>query len=344
MKIRCKEFKYVQAWVDSEGRPHCYFRRPGFKRVRLPSPIGSAEFQAAYRQAMDQTAEPIGAKANKSGSVSASIAAYYVSDAWDTLAAGTQIMRRAILERFRGRTMRNGTRYGELPLAGLHQSFLVEYLRPMKPHARLNTFKAIRGWLKYAQHDITRGMDKPKVKSEKHPSWKPEHLAAYESRHPMGSKARLAYALARYTGAGRSEIARMGPKHVQGGAIAIARQKTGVEASIPIHPALQATLDATPVTGFSTFLVTKAGKPYSPNDLSEQFRSWCDEAGLPGYSLHGLRHTMGDSLAETGSNAFEIGAVLGHASPRSSMHYTQGADRKRMARAAMKKLIDGNGR
>jgi hypothetical protein len=27
--------KYVQHWVDDEGRPHCYFRRPGFPRVPL---------------------------------------------------------------------------------------------------------------------------------------------------------------------------------------------------------------------------------------------------------------------------------------------------------------------
>jgi hypothetical protein len=27
--------KYVQAWVDSDGRAHCYFRRRGFPRVRL---------------------------------------------------------------------------------------------------------------------------------------------------------------------------------------------------------------------------------------------------------------------------------------------------------------------
>lgn len=103
-------------------------------------------------------------------------------------------------------------------------------------------------------------------------------------------------------------------------------------------------LEATPVTGLSTFLVTKSGKPYAPNDLSEQFRTWCDEAALPDRCvLHGLRHAMGDVLAETGSNAFEIGSVLGHKSARSSMHYTQGADRKRMARTAMKRLISGNG-
>jgi hypothetical protein len=49
------------------------------------------------------------------------------------------------------------------------------------------------------------------------------------------------------------------------------------------------------------------------------------------------------AAAETGSNPFQIAAVLAHKSARSAMHYTQGADRKRMARTAMKRLISGNG-
>lgn len=335
--------RYIQEWVDREGRPHCYFRRPGYKRVRLP-PVGSIGFLAAYEVAMAQTPETIGANGTRPGSVHAAIAAYYVSDAWSELAAGTQVMRRAILEKFRGHTMQSGARYGDLPINRLHQDFVTAYLAKFKPHARLNTFKALRGWLKHAKHDVTRGMDKPTAKSEKHHSWLPEEMAAFEARHPIGSKARLAFALARFTGAGRSEIARMGPRHIQNGAIQIARQKTKVEATIPVHPELQKILEATPLTGLSTFLVTKSGKPYAPTDLSEQFRMWCDEAALPARCvLHGLRHAMGDALAETGSNAFEVASVLGHKTARSAMHYAQGADRKRMARAAMKRLISGNG-
>jgi len=189
---------------------------------------------------------------------------------------------------------------------------------------------------------VTRGIEAPKAKSEKRSSWRPAELAQYEAHHPIGSKARLAFALARYTGAGRSELARMGPQHIRNDEIVIARQKTGVEATILVHPELRAILDATPITGFSTFLVTKSGRPFEPDDLSQQFRQWCNEAGLPAHlSLHGLRHTVGDKLAESGSSPNEIASVLGHASARSALHYTQGADRKRMARAAMKRWITG---
>src|SRR5262249_8586621 len=116
----------------------------------------------------------------------------------------------------------------------------------------------------------------------------------------------------------------------------------GVPATVTIHPELRAVLDATPVTGFATFLVTKSGKPFAPNDLSEQFRQWCNEAGLPSHlSLHGLRHTVGDELAESGSSPNRIAAVLGHAGAKSALHYTQGADRKRMSRKAMQRWISG---
>jgi integrase len=325
---------YVQAWRDKKtGRIYIRFRKRGHKSVPLPGPIGSRAFWQAYQDALERKIAIGEDLRSKSGTVSAAIAAYYVSHKWAELSAGTQRMRRAILERFR-------ESYGEFPLGRLPERFLNTYLESLKPHAARNHLKALRGLLKHARHDITRGIEPISAKSKKRPSWSPEHQTQYENRHPLGTKARLAFAIPRFTGLGRSEVCRIGPQNIRNGEIVIARQKTGVEATITIHPELQAILDATPVTGFSTFLVTKTGRPFQPNDLSEQFRQWCNEAGLPRHlSLHGLRHTMGDKLAESGSNPNEIASVLGHASAKSALHYTQGADRKRMGRAAMKRLI-----
>ena len=44
--------KYVQHWVDDEGRPHCYFRRRGFPRVPLKGLPWSPSFMAEYEKAM----------------------------------------------------------------------------------------------------------------------------------------------------------------------------------------------------------------------------------------------------------------------------------------------------
>jgi integrase len=328
--------EFLQRWHDKKtGRTYIRFRRKGSKSVPLPGPIGSAEFWRAYQKALGAKLEVGEASRSASGSVSAAIAAYYVSHKWNAQADGTKGMRRAILERFR-------ETYGQFPLGRLNEDFINVYLETLKPHAARNHLKALRGLLQHARHDVTKGIKAPKAKSEKRVSWSPEQIAQYEVHHAVGTKARLAFALAKYTGAGRSEIARMGPGHISDGEIVITRQKTGVGASILIHPSLRVVLDATPITGLSTFLITKSGKPFAPNNLSEQFRQWCDEAGLPQIlSLHGLRHTVGDKLAEEGSNPNEIASVLGHASARSALHYTQGADRKRMARRAMKRWISG---
>ena len=49
-----KLLRYVQ--IDRQpGSVYYYFRRPGFPRVRLPSPYGGAEFLEAYDKAMVQS-------------------------------------------------------------------------------------------------------------------------------------------------------------------------------------------------------------------------------------------------------------------------------------------------
>jgi integrase len=133
----------------------------------------------------------------------------------------------------------------------------------------------------------------------------------------------------------------MGPQHITAdGFLIIARQKTGVPAVIELHPELRAVIEATPLTGLSTFLINRFNKPFNVNGLSTEFREWCTSAGLPPkYRLHGLRHTMGRVLAEHGANPHEIGAVLGHSDIRSALHYSQDAERKALARKAMARLI-----
>ena len=339
------EIPYLKRYYDKRlGRTCVQFRKRGSKQVFLPQPIGSDAFWNAYKAALKGSTADIGADLRSiAGSVSAAIAAYYTSRQWnDDLGDGTRAMRRAILERFR-------ERYGTWPLRQLTENFITAYLETLKPHAARNHLKALRGLLQHAKHDVTRFIKAPKATSTKHPSWPPEVTAQYEAHHGIGTKARLTEAIARYVGAGLNEVARLGPQHIakDGGdeiIITILRKKTGKKIGVPqivtVHPALRKIIDATTPIGLTTFLITKTGKPYAPNDLSEQFREWCDEAGIPPqYSLHGLRHAMGDNLAENDATPNEVAAVLGHASVRSALHYTQGADRKKLAREAMARVI-----
>ena len=96
----------------------------------------------------------------------------------------------------------------------------------------------------------------------------------------------------------RSDVVRMGRQHIKDGVLTIKQLKTGVTLAIPVHPHLQAVIDATPCEHL-TFMVTTTGKPYGGNHFSESFREWCDAAGLPKRcSAHGLRKAACRRLAE----------------------------------------------
>ncbi|MFZ1186710.1 MAG: tyrosine-type recombinase/integrase [Pseudolabrys sp.] len=85
----------------------------------------------------------------------------------------------------------------------------------------------------------------------------------------------------------------------------------------------------------------KFGKPFAVA-VGNWFRDRCNEAGLPkGISAHGLRKATARRLADLGCTAHQIADVTGHATLAEVQRYTKAADRKRLAREAMKKLIEG---
>jgi integrase len=177
------------------------------------------------------------------------------------------------------------------------------------------------------------------VKSDGHHTWTEEEIAQYEAFYPIGTKARLALALGLYTAQRRGDVVRMGRQHIRDGVISVRQEKTGEPLAIPVHPELQAALDATSV-GHLTLLVTKSGKSYGANDFSEQFRSWCDAAGLPkACTFHGLRKAALTRLADAGCTVHEIAAISGHKTLKEIAHYTKAADQARLARGAMARMV-----
>jgi integrase len=329
--------KYVHGFVDRHGHARHYFRRNG-RRNPLPGLPGSSEFMAAYQAALDSaTPTQIGAKRTKPGSVNAALVAYYGSLEFRSQAVGTQSLRRAILERFR-------ERHGEKSIAGLHAQFLVVMLGKMQPSPARNWLNALRALCQFCvthgmiAYDPTRDIKLPRVNSDGHHTFTEAEIAQFEARHAVGTKARLAFALLLYTGQRASDVSVMGPQHISNGAIPLRQKKTKTSLCIPIHPALQTVLDATP-SEHLTFLVGKSGKPYSPSAFSHQFRAWCDEAGLPPRCVaHGLRKAACRRLAEAGCSASEIAAISGHKTLKEIERYTKAADQERLARSAMARI------
>jgi hypothetical protein len=65
----------------------------------------------------------------------------------------------------------------------------------------------------------------------------------------------------------------------------------------------------------------------------------CDEAGLPHCSVHGLRKAEATIAAENGATTYQLMAIFRWTSAKQAESYTEKAEQKRFARAAMHNLV-----
>jgi integrase len=332
--------RYVQAWVDQDGRVHHYFRRAGFARVRLLGLPGSTEFMAAYAGALDSAPAEIGAgKRSKPGSVSAAIASYYASPAFAKhLAPASQVVRRAVLEAFR-------RDHGDKQIAAMHRRHIEAVLDDMSPTTAKNWFKAIKALVEHGidigmlREDPTLGLKPRPIKSAGFHTWTEEEIAQFEAAHPIGSRERLALALGLYSGQRRGDVIRMGRQHIRDGVLHVTQQKTGAVLAIPVHAELAAVLAATPGNNL-TFIRTLRDKPFEGKAFTMWFAVACKRAGLsPDCTFHGLRKAACRRLAEAGCTVHEIAAISGHASLKEVERYT-----KRTRRSSRKRRWRGRWR
>src|SRR6516225_7364170 len=324
---------------------------PDIRACRSRACPGRRVFMAEYEKAMSGARTAIGAGRVKPGSVAAVIAEYLDSQTFFTSkSAGTQRMRRGILERFRAA-------YGERPFARLPPEWIEALLDSKPPHAARSWRATLRSLCqfgvkrRYLRTDPTANIKLRAVKSDGFHCWTEDEIAQFEAHHPIGTKPRLALALLLYTMQRRSDAIRMGRQHLsdclderlraQGvrHMLSIRQQKTGKPLVLPVRPNLQAVIDATP-SEHLTFLTTATGGPYGGNYFSESFREWCDAAGLPERcKVHGLRKAGLRRGAEDGWSANELAAWSGHASLREVERYTRAADQARLARNALAKAV-----
>lgn len=333
-----RPYPFVHEFTDRHGRPRVYLRRRGFGRIPLPWPIGSREFVEAYQAALGSNERQTGRRVN-AGSINALVQLYYASNEWAALAPQSQRTYRHILEHFR-------EEHGELPVTKLER----EHVKAMvcakaATPAAANKFRKLLSVLMHVAVDKGWRKDNPvtgvkgiKSKSQGFQTWSEAHIACFEARHAVGTKARLALELLLYTGQRRSDVVRMGLQHVRHGVIRVRQQKTGVEVEIPIHDKLQECLAHAPRKHL-TFLITEYGHPFSPAGFTNWFRDRCEEAGLPkGLSPHGLRKAMCRRLAEAGCTPHEIMAISGHRSFTEVTRYTEAANRAQLAGDAMRMI------
>ncbi|PQO22967.1 integrase [Rhodobacteraceae bacterium WD3A24] len=177
--------------------------------------------------------------------------------------------------------------------------------------------------------------------AEGHHAWDEGEIARFFEVHEPGTLAHRAVTLLLHTGAARVDAVKMGPWNLKSDWIEYRRQKTarsnGVLVILPVHADLSAVLAGPPDD--RPFLAIVHGNARSPDGLGNRMREWCDKAGLPECSSHGLRKACARRLAEAGASAHEIMAVTGHKTLAEVERYTATALREDMADSAMTKLI-----
>lgn len=331
--------KYIVEDADRHGNLRIYVRRPGHKKVRIREQPGTPQFMAAYNAAIRGAAQPL---TNDRGSFGYVCKAYFANKIFDRLDQSTKAWRQRELEEL-------CEKYGKLPIAMMQprhiRTMRDEKDTPTTSNQRLKALRALFKWAveaNQAEHNPTLGVERvPSPDTGGHHAWTPEEVAQFEQHYPVGTKPRLAFALAFYTTGRREDVARLGPKKICNGRVVYTQAKNEhrkpVHMDIPLHPELKHIIEQTP-HGTETFLVTEQGTRYSPNGLSDMFRKWCEAAGLQGCSLHGLRKATAVLLAELEASPHEIGAITGHRTLHEVERYTRTARQKKLADSAMGKL------
>lgn len=90
------------------------------------------------------------------------------------------------------------------------------------------------------------------------------------------------------------------------------------------------------------FLETHLGQPYTANGFGNAMRRWCDKAGLPHCSAHGLRKAGATIAAENGATEEQLKSIFGWRSASQVSVYTKKARQQRIADAAMHLIVPGH--
>lgn len=341
MSKRKGPFPGVTRAVDRHGKVRWRFRSKAGFSTYLPGLYNSAEFRAAYEEAVKGATLPIERESAAFGTMGWLIEQYLRSTRYTDLSPGRRKSLRGLLDWIRQER-------GTLPF-NLMATRHVESLMAKKagPVAANNVKKTLSLLFNYAIRNDLCGQksnpaalaDRWKESADGFYTWTDADIAKFLEHHPTGSKARRALMIFLRTGAARQDAAAMGWQNVRGERITYRRGKTGVEATLPILDDLAAELAHVP-RGELLFLTHGKGRPYTPESLGNWFRDQCNAAGLPQCSAHGLRKAAAVQLAEAGGTELEVMAFLGHSTPKEGATYTKRANRGSLGDSGLRKLAD----
>lgn len=322
--------------------PHChkettrhgatvyYFRKGKRPRVRLPDKPGTPTFMAAYTAALNGGQQVYIPKNTAPVQTLRWLATEWMrSSNWAAYKPASRAKRGQELKHILEAA-------GDEAFKDIQQSTVRAGIERRKatPSVAKNfliTLRALFSWAIEAGHavdDPTAGLKVKMPKSDGHKVWGEAQMAAYEAKWPVGTRARLAYDVYAFTGFRRGDAVRFGRKHVKDGVATMVTEKTGTEVTLQLAPELLASIAATPHG--ETFISRIDGGAYTHHGLGFAFRGWCREAGLVGYSAHGLRKAAATAWAEAGLPEHTIMAMGGWKKATTAAIYTAKANRRKL--------------
>lgn len=350
MKTR---YPNVTVSPDRHGKLRARFRKSGHKPVYMKHLPDQPGFKAEYDALRAGAAPRVESRAHP-GSVDALIERYYrAADFAAKGGASDKKRRRGILEAFRAdfgkdqvsdftfehieailmaKTEKRTNEKGRMVGGQVAAVALRKQLR------RLFAYAKKTGWIAANPVEDADRIGKNRIKGFH--TWTEVEIAQYQKRHPYGTKARLALEIILWTGQRRGDARLFGRKHIVNGKINYTTGKTGVDLWLPVARDLRRAIDAMASTGIQTFLVTDYGAPFSKEGFGNKMREWCDQAGLPHCSAHGLRKAIGRRMAQQRLSDEQMMAVGGWKDASEVRTYTEAVEQAELAEGAIRVIDD----
>ena len=336
-----KRLAYVSSFPDRHGKRRYRFRRKGYQTHYFREPFGTKAFEREYAACLEAEAAPVGTGKIKPGSVADVIGRYYADNGFLDLRPATQAVYRGVLERFRAA-------FGDDPIRQFDAERIARLMTAMreKPHAAARLRKLLAQLFVIARRAklVPHGFDPvkdtraPKTETQGYHRWTEEELAAFEAKHPLGTKPRLAFALLLYGAQRSGDVRYMTHETIEGGRIKLDQSKTNNAVDVPVVEPLQEAITAGPL-GAELLLEGRSGEAFTPKGFYQMMKRAACAAGLAHCAPHGLRKSAARRCREAGCSDDEGMAITGHKSVREYRRYAGEDARGDRADAAMGKVM-----
>ena len=154
---------------------------------------------------------------------------------------------------------------------------------------------------------------------------------------------RVPVALAMFTGLRKGDVLTLTKNAIRNGHIWRKTGKTGQEISIPIHRDLARLLREAPPHDAVTLAATTKGTPWTESGFNSTFIKAVAKLTREGrvgsgLTFHGLRHTVGTLLTESGCDLDTVRRWLGQKTLSMAIHYSESADTSERMKGILKKF------